>query len=205
MTTTIEVNDQAVRAALGELQRRVNRLQPVLQAVGEDITQRAKARFGTSTGPDGVRWKANAPAVAKAKGGRPPLVGESGDLRRQIVPQVAGDTLTVTSTPVYAAIQQFGGTIERAAYSKQVRHRTDAKGNLLRSEIMGGRGLIFAKDSHKRVSTRWFEVAAHKITIPARPFMPVRSDGSLYPAEQAEILAQINAWLTGPAGGGGLG
>ena len=25
--------------------------------------------------------------------------------------------------------------------------------------------------------------------------MPVRADGSLYPAEQAEILAQINAWL----------
>ena len=99
----------------------------------------------------------------------------------------------------YAAIQQFGGKIDRAAFSKQVRHRTDAKGELLRSKIMHGRGLIFAKDSHKRALTRWFEVAAHSITIPARPFMPVRADGSLYPDETRLILAQINAWLAGGA------
>lgn len=197
MSAPIEIDDLVVRQALGALQERVRRVGPLLQEIGEDITQRAKARFGTGTGPDGAKWKPNAPSVAKAKGGRGPLIGESGDLRRQIVPQVTGDTLTVTSSPVYARIQQFGGTIERAAYSKQVRHRTDAKGNLLRSEIMNGKGLVFAKDSHKRVKVRWFEVAAHKITIPARPFMPVRADGSLYPAERAEILAQINAWLTG--------
>ena len=101
-------------------------------------------------------------------------MGETGNLRRQIVRTVAGNTLTVAATVQYAAIQQFGGKIEHAAFSTQVRHRTDAKGELLRSKIMNGRGLIFAKDSHKRALTRWFEVAAHSINIPARPFMPVR-------------------------------
>ena len=177
-------------AALDALAKRVGNLGPLLGDIGESMVQRAKARFDAGAGPDGQQWKPK-----KHKDGRNTLVGETGDLRRQIVMGVAGNRLEVRATAAYAAIHQLGGKIERAAYSTQVRHRTDAKGELLRSKIMSGRGLIFAKDSHKRARTRWFEVAAHAITIPARPFMPVRADGSLYPAEQAEILAQINAWL----------
>ena len=197
MPTTVEIQDQAVRAALGALQQRVQNLAPRLQVIGEDIVQRAKTRFTTSTGPDGQRWKDNAPSTKRAKGDKPILV-DKGLLRQQIVAQVmGGDTLTISQTQVYAAIQQFGGTIERAPHSVQVRHRTDAKGQLLRSSIMNGKGLVFAKDNHKRAVTRWFEVAAYRITIPARPSMPVRADGTLYPAEQAAILGQINAWIAG--------
>lgn len=195
MATTIEVNDQAVRAALGELQRRVQGLQPMLQGIGEAMAARVDQRFASEVGPDGQKWTPNSKATLSRKRGTKVLT-DRGDLRRGIVAQAGQALLTLSSSEPYARIQQFGGTIERAAYSKQVRHRTDAKGNLLRSEIMNGKGLVFAKDSHKRVKVRWFEVAAHKITIPARPFMPVRADGSLYPAEQAEILAQINAWLS---------
>ena len=35
-----------------------------------------------------------------------------------------------------------------------------------------------------------------KVTIPARPFLPVKSDGSIYPAEQAEIIKALNEYLT---------
>ncbi|MBL8351207.1 MAG: phage virion morphogenesis protein [Burkholderiaceae bacterium] len=192
---TIEVHDQAVRAALDALQRRVANMAPALQAIGEGMVTRTKGRFDTSTDPAGGTWKPK-----KRPDGRKTLVGDSGDLRRQITASVAGNALTVRASAVYAAIHQFGGTIQRAAYSKQVRHRTDAKGQLLRSAIMGGRGLVFAKDSHKRAVTRWFEVGAHSITIPARPFLPIRADGSLYPAEQREIVAQIEAWLAGRDG-----
>jgi hypothetical protein len=37
--------------------------------------------------------------------------------------------------------------------------------------------------------------------MPARPFLPVRSDGSLYQPEQEEILKALNDWLAGRAGG----
>ena len=176
MTTfAIEINDQAVRALLARLSQRAGGLSPVLQAIGNDITARTQRRFETSTGPDGVAWKPNSAATlamlaarlggqkSKVKkdgslnaagqrslGNKKPLIGESQDLRRQIVPSVAGDTLTVSSTPVYAAIQQFGG--------------------------QAGRG--------------------RKVTIPARPFLPVRPDGSLYPQEQALVLAALNDFLT---------
>jgi phage virion morphogenesis protein len=191
---TIQIHDQAVRAALGALQQRVQSMQPLLQALGDDITQRAKQRFNTETGPDGQRWKDNTPATKKAKGGKS-ILFDKGELRRQIVPQVAGNTLTVSSTPIYAAIQQFGATIHKQAGTTTVRHRTDAKGELLRSAIMNGKGLIFAKASHKRALERSFPTKAHTIIIPARPFMPVRADGSLYPQEQTELLALLNAFL----------
>lgn len=188
----ITVHDQAVQQALAALAQRVNNPGALLQDIGEGIAQRAKARFTAQAGPDGQAWKPK-----KKADGRPTLVGPSGDLRRQIVRKVAGNAVEVRATMAYSAIHQFGGQIERAPFSMRVRHRTDAKGNLLRSQIMNGKGLIFAKDTHSatRVRTRWFEVAAHTITIPARPYLPVRADGSLYPAEQAAILAEINEWL----------
>jgi phage gpG-like protein len=34
-----------------------------------------------------------------------------------------------------------------------------------------------------------------KVRIPARPFLPVRLDGSLYPQEQAKILELLNGYL----------
>ena len=191
----IEVHDQAVRAALGALQARVSNLRPLLGDIGEAIIQRAKARFDSSRAPDGSTW-----APKQQADGRKTLVGPSGDLRRQIVSRATGQAVLVQATAKYAAIHQFGGSIERAAKPITVRHRTDAKGNLLRSAIMSGKGLIFAKASHKRALARTFDGKAHQIKIPARPFLPVRADGSLYQAEQAEILAQINAWLAGDLG-----
>lgn len=192
---TIEVQDQAVRQALDALARRVSNLQPVLQDIAEDIVQRSKARFGPGVGPDGVKWKPK-----KVPNGRPTLIGDTGDLRRQIVRSAASATsVTVGASAPYAAIHQFGGTIQRQAGQATVRHRTNAKGELLRSAIMGGRGLIFAKATHKRSVTRSFDRRAYTIRMPARPFLPIRADGTLYPAEQAAILAALNEWLAGPA------
>ena len=193
---TIEVHDQAVRAALAALQARVSNLQPLLGDIGEAIVQRAKARFDSSRGPDGSTWKPK-----QRPDGRKTLVGPNGFLRQQIVSSATASSVLVQATMKYAAIHQFGGSIDRKAGQTTVSHRTDAKGNLLRSAIMNGKGLIFAKtagkNAHKRALVRTFDTKAHKIKIQARPFLPVRADGSLYQAEQAEILAQINAWLAG--------
>lgn len=190
MRLNITVHDQAVQQALAALAQRVANPGPLLQDIGEGITQRAKARFAAQAGPDGQAWKPK-----KQPDGRPTLVGPSGDLRRQIVPTVAGNAAVVSATTAYSAIHQFGGQVKRAAGQVTVRHRTNAKGELLRSAIMNGRGLIFAKASHKRALVRSFDRAAYVIHIPARPYLPLRADGSLYPAEQAAILAEINEWL----------
>lgn len=173
---TIEVKDEAVRAALKALGARVNNMAPVLQGVGDRMVERTKRRFETSTAPDGTPWKPNSAATLgmltarlagsssnrkkdgslNAKGNRAlaskkPLIA-SGTLMEQIVATATASSLTVGTTSAttdYAAIHQFGGK--------------------------AGRG--------------------HSVTIPARPFLPVRKDGTLYPQESVLILGEINAFL----------
>ena len=59
------------------------------------------------------------------------------------------DSVTVSSTPIYAAIQQFGG-----------------KAGLGR-----------------------------KVTIPARPFLPITASGELYPQERDLVVAELQRFI----------
>lgn len=194
-TITIDIQDRASRA-MDALAARVAKPQALLQTLAEGVMARADARFDTQTGPDGQAWAALAPATRRAKKGNKTLT-ESGDLRLSLVAQASASVAVVSAAQPYAAIHQFGGQTERQARTATIRHRTNARGELLRSAIMNGRGLIFAKASHKRALVRQVEVGAHGIKIPARPYLPVRADGSLYEGERAQLEAQINAWLAG--------
>lgn len=176
-TFTIEVQDQDVRTALNSLADKANNMQPLLQALGDDIVERAKRRFETSTGPDGVKWAENSDATMAIEavriglfksyrkkngdlnaagerrlGSKKPLIGQSGDLRRQIE-AVASDTdVVVNANAAYAAMHQFGG-------------------------ITSPRSMIPGKK------------------IPARPFLPITQSGDLYPEEKALILQAVNEYL----------
>jgi phage virion morphogenesis protein len=197
---TFKIDDTEVNAALKALAERSQNMPAVLKVIGAGMQERIKRRFETSTGPDGVKWEENKPATKRAKGGKKTLI-DRGYLMQQITATVSGNELTVSTngvTAAYAAIQQFGGTIDRKGGSIKVRHRTNAKGDLLRSAIMNGKGLIFAKQGnkgHKRFIEREFSFGAYKITIPARPYLPVRPDGTLYPQEQADVMEALNEYL----------
>lgn len=165
----VEVSDSAVQSALEKLAAKVTNPKPILQALGEDLMERTKLRFASSTGPDGQRWQPNARATIEAYIGRrggfgkkginkkgqalaiskKPLIGHSRSLSTQFHVRADSTSVTVGNSMIYAAIQQFGG--------------------------QAGRG--------------------RKVRIPARPFLPVRSDGTLYPAERSAIIDALNAWL----------
>ena len=164
----VEVSDRTLRAALGRLAERVGNMRPLMQALGEDIMERAKQRFETSTGPNGERWQPNARATIEAfiasRGGmgkrginkkgmglamaKRPLI-DHGDLRRQFSVVATDRSVTIGNSMIYAAIHQFGGE--------------------------AGRG--------------------HKTHIPARPFLPVTADGDLTPADRALVIEAINDFL----------
>ena len=165
---TITVNDQAVQDALAQLRQRTTHLQPIFQLIGEGIMERTKQRFGSSSGPDGSAWTPNARSTLESyiareggfgkkgvnkKGqglamGKKPLI-DSGSLKSQFNVVATDASVTVSSSMIYAAIQQFGG--------------------------MAGRG--------------------HQTKIPARPFLPVKADDTLYPGEQKLILDAIQSFL----------
>ncbi|MER2539353.1 MAG: phage virion morphogenesis protein [Azonexus sp.] len=172
---TVDVQDHGVQDALQALSKRVSNMQPILKAIGEDIKERTKQRFATSTGPDGQRWQGNSIATIQAmlasararkgsvlKNGNlskkvqtglagKKLLVDTGSLARQFHVSANANSVTVGNSMIYAAIHQFGGK--------------------------AGKG--------------------KKVTIPARPFLPVKSDGSLYPQEQRLVLAALNAYLAG--------
>lgn len=173
MGTTIEVRSQAVTAMLDALKRRIDVPDPVLMAIGDDIVERIKIRFGTSTAPDGTPWRPNSHVTlmrylgqrggsskkaGKGKGkplitSKKPLIGETGSLRQQFVSPVADGALTVGSTLKYAAMQHFGG--KRAQFP-----------NL------------------------WGD-------IPARPFFPIAPDGTLDKGEETKIVDRLRQYIEG--------
>ena len=66
----VTIDDAEVKQALTALAARIDNMQPVMQEIGEDIMERTKRRFGTSTGPDGQRWQPNAASTVLAAGDR---------------------------------------------------------------------------------------------------------------------------------------
>lgn len=175
MATTIEISHQAVSAELARLINQVEHVGQVLAPIGEDIVERAKQRFATSTSPDGARWKSNAQATLmhyiQSKGGfskktgkllgkgrtlaanKKPLQGLTGSLARQIFYSASDEQLTVGSSMIYAAMQHFGGT------KSQFPHL-------------------------------WGD-------IPARQFLPITAAGELHPAEADKIIEQLRRYLQG--------
>lgn len=190
----IEINDRPVIEALNRLAESCDDLTPAMRAIATALQSQAEENFSAEAGPLG-KW----PALKdkKRQGGK--ILRDTDRLAASVTPFWSASEAGIGSNAVYAAIHQLGGTIDKAAQSRMVRHRVNAKGELLRSEALGGKGLVFAKNSHKRVAVRWFEQGAHTITIPARPYMPVGPDGQLQAGMEDQALDAIQAHLLGTA------
>ena len=113
----ITVNDSAIIAALQALAQRCNHLSPAMRDIGGVLTESTKQRFDTTTGPDGREWAPNTGFVSVKKqkegAGSQPLTLQ-GILGDTIDYQLLGDDgVMVGSNMDYAAMQQFGGTVQQ--------------------------------------------------------------------------------------------
>lgn len=190
-TFKIDVDDQAVQAALGRLAAAGHGLPEAMRAIARALRNATEDAFQRQASPFGPAWAALQPATLKARRGGglgAKILQDTGQLAASISSTSDATSATVMVGKRYAAIHQFGGTIDRPAYSTKTRHRTDRKGNLLRTAGFGGKGLIFAKDRHKSVLERWHEVQAYQVSIPARPFLPIDAAGRLPVAMRDEIV-----------------
>lgn len=192
----LEVKDEGVTALLQRVAGGFHKTTPLMRAIAGVFEAETEANFAAEGRP---HWMGLKPSTIRrrTKAGTWPgkILQVSGQLAASVATRYNRNEAVVGSNKAYALIQQVGGRIERAAYSTKVRHRTDAKGELLRSSQLKGKGLIFAKDSHKRVKTRWFEVAAHGIDIPARPYLPFDAAGNLQPSTQQKVLGVTTDYL----------
>lgn len=185
----IKIDGKDVIGALDRLASTGQNMSPVMRVISAELARQTEKNFAAEGRP---KWMGIKPRKGR-EGGK--ILQDTGQLAASITPSSDANSATVGSNKVYAAIHQLGGDINKAAQSRLVRHRTDAKGNLLRTEHFKGKGLIFAKDSHKRAVSRWFEQGAHTIHIPARPFLPVDAQGGLQPEAGESILGLVNDYL----------
>lgn len=171
---TIEVKDDGVHALLTKLASRAGGLSPVLQTIGEGIVERTKRRFETSTGPDGVKWKDNSPVTLGMLTRR--LSGQKSKAKKDGSLNAAGQRAYANKRPLIGESQDLRRQFTLSVVNGMLTvGSTPTYAAIQQFGGKAGRGL--------------------KVTIPARPFLPIHKDGSLYPKEQAEILNALNDYL----------
>lgn len=175
---SIQVTDSGVQAALNALSAKISNLSPVLREIGEDISERTKQRFTSSTGPDGQRWRPNARSTIEA------YIASKGGFGKRGINQ-KGQGLAMNKRPLIAT----------RGLSRSIRYQI----------INGGNGVEigtnwFAGKISSGAAIHQFGGKAgkgKKTTIPARPFLPIKQNGELYSGDREKILETINSYLYG--------
>jgi len=128
----ITYNDGNIQTMLKRIMAETGNTEPAMRAIGEVVMEISKRSFDNSASPDGTPWAANSEATIlqylekiggnykkdgtlSKKGqiraiNKRPLIGQSRDLQRQFSYSATADSVTITNSMAYAAIQHFGGT-----------------------------------------------------------------------------------------------
>lgn len=199
----IQLDDSQLRQRLDQLMGALVDSRPLMADIAAELTAQTELAFHDQ----GPGWEKLKPATIRARqqaGKWPgPILQVSNALARSITTRSGAGFAQIGSNVPYAAIHQFGGTIDRAPYGGKLRLRTDRKGNLLRRG-KNGKLATFAREegskrgkAHKNYVERQYQVQAYQIHIPARPFLPVTRDGRLTPSALEAVMAVLNRALAG--------
>ena len=152
--------------ALKEMASKLERPEAVLKALGDPLLSNTQDRFASQTSPDGAAWAALAPLTVLIRGSAGPILSRSGQLKGSLSWEVSGNTLRLGPNTVYAAIQQFGGTV------------TAKNPSGLLGIPLGGAG----KKPGQKVRTP-------QVTLPARPYV------GFGPEDERVARETIEEWL----------
>lgn len=204
---TINVDDGAARQRLSDIVAKITDGRPLFQRIAATLEQQTEANFESQGRPDWVPLSAATIAARNKRnngGSVLKILQDRGILASSISSEYGNDYALIGAggaARAYAAIHQFGGTIDHAAHSTKVRLRTDAKGNLVRQGAEGKLKNLarFAKDSHKRARETWATVDAYQVTIPARPYLPFTGGGAsatLQPEAAQSVLDVLTRFVS---------
>lgn len=190
MNIRIQVEDKVS----GELERiqaamRPAGLQQLAFAAASHLRELADDAFKRS-GAEYAPW-----APRKDRSSTHRILQKTSNLRKSLTVMAEASGAAVVSSAEYAAIHQFGGTIERAAGT--------------RISVYNGKGKRISKAKAERskagaVGVKFHDVKAHDTVIPARPFVPVTLTGELMPnaarTVETKVRAKFNELLKGYRG-----
>ncbi len=183
---SIEVNDRQVKAGLKALQSNLADLRPAMAGIGQTLVTATDLSFRGQKDPWGKAWTqlkaATLRARRKGKGkGGAKILRDTGRLANSINYRADKTSVRVGTNVVYAAIHQFGGTIDRAARTGTVYFRQNKSGTV-GSKFVKKAHSNFAQDTH---------IGAHRITIPARPFLPIRNGSVDLPPDTLDDILDV--------------
>ena len=155
--------DESVFRRLEALRQDLDRRDQLLGEIGRTLAASVRKRFETMRQPDGKRWKPLSTSyLRRKKKNKDKILTLEARLRNQIIHQIQGDTVTVGTNVAYAAIHQFGGTIDIPEQTVTRKRGTKGKN--------AGRFMPSATTAKHAVYST-FTIPAHQVTVPSRPFL----------------------------------
>jgi phage virion morphogenesis protein len=184
----VEVNDQRLTTMLEQIRAAWGNITPALEEIGNEIVEATKDSFDRQRSPFGGAWdplkrdrSRNRKARKRGGKGDTKILRDTGALFNSIHATVTGNSVEVGSDRKYAAIHQFGGTIQRQAGSGTVR--------IKRLKKRGPRSVRFARAGEtKGVERKTYQSGPYTIRIPARPFLPIDAGGAMPGTLKAQLM-----------------
>ena len=101
----------------------------IYREIGQSLLVNIRQGFEAERSPDGEAWEPLKPAtVRQRKGDAHPILQRKGRLKKTITWKVGPDSVIVGTNLVYAAVHQFGATINRAAGATKLHFRRISRG-----------------------------------------------------------------------------
>ncbi|EKZ9425971.1 phage virion morphogenesis protein [Salmonella enterica] len=164
---SITLKDEVLRTALKHIAAAGTDMTPLMRAIAGTLATETALNFEDEGRPPWVPSLA-----AQARDGQ--TLSDSGHLKRGITTAYDAHSAAVGTNVEYGRIHQLGGTVERKGREVYFKLSKD-----------GRPGRRFVK---KSVSDFAQAARDHTATYPARPFLPVKADGSLQDGVEQKLL-----------------
>jgi phage virion morphogenesis protein len=185
----VEIDDSAFGQAMERVRAFANDASPVMSLVSALMADAVEENFSSEGRPKWLGLSKNTLKRRREDAGTGKILQRSGRLAGSISQSHDATSARVGTNVVYAAIHQFGGTIERHPMSGYVRLRK-AKNGMLMRQANHPHLAVFAKNGHKSVKVvKWTRSTGWTIKIPARPFL------ALAEADNLAIEDEVTAYL----------
>lgn len=186
---TITIDDREVQAGLSRLIRHMSDLTPVMEDIGAALGNLTEDAFQA----EGPGWPQLAPATVKKRGSAHPILQVDGQLAASITHGGDRNSAWVGASKVYAAVQQFGGTIEHKERTATLYYRQNQRTGEVGNRFVRRSRSNFAQDVN---------IGAHSTVIPPRPYLPMTASGELTPAAHDEVMDILTRALRAAIGQG---
>lgn len=148
----------------------------IYREIGQSLLVNIRQGFEAERSPDGEAWEPLKPAtVRQRKGDAHPILQRKGRLKKTITWKVGPDSVIVGTNLVYAAVHQFGATINRAAGATKLHFPAHQPGEKTRDRC------ALPRQPTSAPSSVWPQPRIRSASRPARTFFSAtaesRTDG----------------------------